>query len=38
MTDPEDTQEIDIPADHHGWPSSALTSNDIPEAIRRDLR
>jgi hypothetical protein len=36
VTDPEDTQEIDNPADHYGWPSSALTSNDIPEAIRRD--
>jgi hypothetical protein len=28
----DDTQE-DIPADHHGWPSSALDEDtDIPEA------
>jgi hypothetical protein len=34
MIDPDDTQEIeDNPADHHGWPSSALTEDmDIPEA------
>ena len=33
MIDPEDTQEIDKPADHHGWPSSALDEDtDIPEA------
>jgi hypothetical protein len=33
MIDPEDTQEIDNPEAHHGWPSSALTEDiDIPEA------
>jgi hypothetical protein len=33
VIDPEDTQEIDKPEDHHGWPSSALTEDtDIPEA------
>jgi hypothetical protein len=35
VTDPEETDDTqdDNPADHHGWPSSALTEDmDIPQS------